>query len=184
MYHDWIWLLLSGDGNKPFKLHCIVNGWWQPPIHCLPISLVIKHHKNKHCKKNKNKHTSNMWHVLCFELFVSLVSKQLLLLGRNEYLLLLCLYLHSLVCYLHRMCFFNWVFPQLCPGSLIISTDLNHYLSKGLTALSVNISMQTNVRHIEWSYNTQSYKDIVTITAIVWSRFHISFISAIMAFLT
>lgn len=41
--------------------------------------------------------------------------------------------------------FFHLVFPQLCPGALIISTDLDHYLCQGLTALSVNISMQTEV---------------------------------------
>lgn len=84
-----------------------------------------------------------------------------LLFGRNEYLLLLCLNLHSPLYYKKGLwactgcvLFFYWVFPQLCPGSLIISTDLNHYLSQGLTALSVNISMQTDTRESEWTCNT------------------------------
>lgn len=56
------------------------------------------------------------------------------------------------------------LFPQLCTGSVIISTDLDHYLSQAHTVLSVNILMQAEGVGGKWFGNTEPCEDAVAIT--------------------
>lgn len=65
------------------------------------------------------------------------------------------------------------LFPQLCPGTVIISTDLDHCLSHPLTALSANISMQTDAREGKWSCNPESCGDAVAVITDMRLQSHI-----------
>lgn len=77
--------------------------------------------------------------------------------------------LHYTLClWANTGCVVHWVFSHSCAQALIISTDLDHYLSQALTALSVNISMQTDAGEGKWSCNTESCQDAAAIVTDMW----------------